>query len=115
MAEATRTEAREVTERHTAPRLSYLKPGDVVKDTTPLSVYVDRTETIPGKVTLELTEDEARFLADVLASVGGDYRHSRRKFQSAITDALGDVGIPHDGKRSRDMHGSIMFGQPNAG
>lgn len=111
MAEASRTEAREVTEKHTAESLDYLKPGDTVVEAGMFQIQVDRTETIPGKVTLELTEDEARFLADVLASVGGDYRHSRRKFQSAITDALGDVGIPHDGKRSRDMHGSIMFRQ----
>lgn len=111
MATATRTEAREVTEKHTAADVRYLKPGDVVTHTHPAYVQVDRTETNPGKVTLELSEEEAQFLADVLASVSGDRRHSRRKFQPVITDALGDVGIPHDGKRSRDMHGSIMFRQ----
>ncbi len=113
MAEATRIEAREVTENYTVTRTEYLKPGDRVTDSSPLSVQVDRIETIPGKVVLELSEEEAQFLADVLASVGGDYRHSRRKFQVEITDALrDDVGITFSSQRARDLHGNIMVRLP---
>lgn len=106
MAEATRAEAREVTESRTATDVRTLKPGDVVTGHGPYAVVVDRTETVPGKVTLELTEDEAQFLADIMSMVGGDMAKSRRRFQTEMADALAHVGITFESHK--DLRGSIV-------
>lgn len=69
MAEATRTEAREVTNNYSVSELDYLKPGDRVTDSGKFRIAVDRTETVPGKVTLELSEEEAIYLRTLLGRV----------------------------------------------
>lgn len=45
-------------------------------------------------VILELSVDEAKFIATVLDFVGGDPGSSRRRYQESISSALGEAGIP---------------------
>lgn len=55
-------------------------------------------------VVLEMDEDEAQFLRDVLARIGGT-RESRRKHQDSLTEALEKAGVY--GGQARDIKGSI--------
>lgn len=106
MAEATRTQDREVTESVSVRHVSDLQPGDTVaKRSGEFQATVDRIITTPGKVVLELTEDEAQFLADIMARIGGDMTKSRRRFQTEISNALGHVGIPFESHN--DLRGGI--------
>lgn len=106
MAKATRTEAREVTENHTAVSLDYLKPGDRVVEAGVFQIQVERTETTPGKVVLELTLDEANFLADIMGNISGSMA-SRRRHQAAISEALRAAGLRRTYKDFNDLHGVI--------
>lgn len=45
------------------------------------------------ELTLTLDGNEAQFLADLLANVGGDPEYSRRRYADVITASLRDVGI----------------------
>jgi hypothetical protein len=65
-------------------------------------------------VELVLTQDEAEFLQDVMGSIGGDPKTSRRKYQNSIINALYNVGI-NAYMRSDDKHGSIYFGMDPTG
>lgn len=52
-----------------------------------------QVQTIRTKaVTLLLSEEEAQFVADVLARVGGSPTGSRRKYQDGISRALDKAG-----------------------
>lgn len=86
MAKATRTEAQEVTDNYTVTRTENLQPGDVVTSSSHLSVQVDRTKTTPGKVTLELSDEEAVYLRTLLGRVVPTDTPSH-----GIFDALADL------------------------
>jgi hypothetical protein len=49
----------------------------------------------PPTPTIELliTEEEARFIKDVMSNIGGDSETSRRRFANSISDALGTLGF----------------------
>lgn len=55
--------------------------------------YVSKNQI--GHLSLNITEDEAVFLATVLRCVGGSRTDSPRKHQLAISDALYDYGIEY--------------------
>ena len=61
------------------------------------------------EVTLVLTDEEAQFLTDILASVGGSSKTSRRKYQDSISGALCAIGYEFTALNSpeRDTSGSI--------
>lgn len=59
----------------------------------------------PEKVILELSRDEAQFLANVLGAVGGDPDKSPRRHQRGVSGALEDLGI----YSQRTASGSIYF------
>lgn len=63
---------------------------------------------------LELEQDEARFLSELLAHIGGNTRTSRRKHQRAITAALADAGYPA-GANASDLDGYITVAEPTVG
>jgi hypothetical protein len=95
-----------------------LRVGDVVvvEETDERYPVVKRTAEIPGgpaiplKVTLELSEDEAQFLVDVLRSVGGNEGTSRRRHGREILTAFRlDAGITRSTPDAGDMRGSIYF------
>ena len=46
-----------------------------------------------GELTLTLDGNEAQFLADLLAKVGGHPEYSRRRYADAITASMQDAGI----------------------
>lgn len=94
MAEATRTNEREVTTTHSVPTVDALKAGDTVVAEGRERVGVERTETVPGKVVLELSEEEAVFLRDVFRHIGGPH-HGRRRFATLIDEALYNVGVKY--------------------
>lgn len=60
-------------------------------------------------IKLELTEDEAIVLRDILANIAG-YPDTRRALATQIAEALDAVGIEFDGDNiPHDMEGSIEF------
>ena len=80
--------------------------------------WVEKTVTkvelhkVHSGVTLELTHDEARTLAEILGSVGGDPRNTARKHASEVADALSGVWYGFTLRESRPdffISGSIMF------
>jgi len=74
-------------------------------------------ETIqrPTSATLELSIDEAEFLAAVMACVGGD-RAGIRKHAISIADTLGAVGITyHDTEANKALSGTIVTGRITRG
>jgi hypothetical protein len=64
------------------------------------------SEEVPETVELTLTADEAQFIADVLARVGGDYHESRRGHSQFIAAALSDAGVQWD-TTAEDVTGDI--------
>ena len=74
-----------------------------------MAIATKQTETVETvkSVTLELTLDEARTLAVVLARVGGDPDHSPRKHGQSVSDALESVHISSSGAPE---HGLISRG-----
>lgn len=64
-------------------------------NTTKTTVMKPVVEEVVTGVTLTLDKDEAQFLADVLAKVGGSPEYSRRRHQQPISDALASAGIKH--------------------
>jgi hypothetical protein len=62
--------------------------GKLVKVTKTIEVM----EAQPDTITLELTLDEAQFIADVFAKIGGAPT-TRRKHQESISGALYAAGI----------------------
>lgn len=52
-----------------------------------------RMERIVTRVDLSMTADEAQFLADVMARIGGSPSNTRRRFAESITKALHGAGI----------------------
>jgi len=76
------------------------KEREVVEVVEVVTKVTDRT------VRLDLTEEEAQFLSDVLHHVGGNPAKSRRLHEPAISDALAELDIfPGAG----DLRGSIYF------
>ena len=75
-------------------------------------------EEVVTSVTLTLDADEAQFLADVLAKVGGDPTYSRRRYQTPISTALRDAGVSYQYPIPDTERGTITFnddipGNPN--
>lgn len=67
-----------------------------------------RQETVVKKfVRLDLTEDEAEFLVDVLARVGGSPELSRRKHELSLKRVLNGIGVYRTALQ--DMTGGIDF------
>lgn len=64
------------------------------------------TLTKQDGVVLELTQDEAQFLMDILCCVGGSPSDSRRKYERSITDVLNEAGV-HWNRRQTDLSGVI--------
>lgn len=58
-------------------------------------------------VILELTHDEAEFLADLMACIGGSSTSSRRKYQGTISCALADAGYNFEDSRYRKRGESL--------
>lgn len=57
---------------------------------------ITRTEVVevaPAIVQLELSINEAKFIAAILAKIAGNPDHSLRRYQPSISDALERVGI----------------------
>lgn len=83
--------------------LKSLKAGDRVIDEyefTSRFPQVERTEETPSVLTtytLELSQDEAQFLADVFYRIGGHPARSRRKFAVGMDGALRKVGVKPSG------------------
>ena len=65
-----------------------------------------KTVTYDEGVILELTNDEAQMLRDVLAKVAGDYTKSRRRLAKSVSSALVELGFTYD---TDDMEGYIRF------
>ena len=66
-----------------------------------------KTKTVPDGVTLYLTDDEARTLADILGWVGGNPITTRRGYVDAILDTLKSAGYKF--RLRDDLHGRIDF------
>jgi len=65
-----------------------------------------RTETVVKNFyRLDLTEEEAQFLADVLSKVGGNVDLSRRRYERSIKGALEKADIKWN-YAARDMRGT---------
>jgi hypothetical protein len=77
---------------------------EVVTTVRPPVVEYDRKIV----VSLFLSEDEAKFLADILAKVGGASDTSRRRHQRPITAALQSVGFDWR-PEPPDIYGNISF------
>jgi hypothetical protein len=60
-------------------------------------------ETVTG-VTLDLTKNEAQFLADILCTIGGDPRKSRRKHADDIATALSGQGFHYVSRFNVENH-----------
>jgi len=59
-------------------------------------------------VQLELSQDEAQTLVDILARVGGTF-DTRRKYSTAVLNALEEVGVDFDTDLiTNDLHGEQM-------
>lgn len=54
-------------------------------------------------VTLELTANEAQFLADLTALIGGHPRRSRRRYADTINLALGKAGVHEAARDVKDL------------
>jgi hypothetical protein len=121
MAKATRTPGIPATseERTVSIRsVEELQEGDTVEYTSVFDNGADvirkiEVPAIPVQVVLELTEDEARFLVDVMRSIDRGPT-SRRRFSDGILDAL-TTFVPYpladhdDGTDAGDLDGSIYF------
>lgn len=94
MAKATRTETRTTTEDYSIGNVNGLEAGDVVSSVGPFRAIVGRTETVLGKVDLELTEEEAVYLRTLLGRIviGGTP-------STGIFSALADAGIKNGNYR----------------
>lgn len=72
------------------------------------------SKSVQTVYTLTLTEDEAKTLRDLLASVGGSSTHTRRGYAQQISNALYEAGI--EAKKidelGWDTHGHIEFLTP---
>jgi len=66
------------------------------------------TKLFIEEIVLNLTKEEAQFLYDVLQTVGGCPKHSRRKFEEGISDSLKEIGC-YDTAYPDDHTGSIKF------
>jgi hypothetical protein len=58
-------------------------------------------------ICLTLTYQEAEFLGEILAHVGGKPKHSCRKHGDGIIAALQSVGVHHGGQFKLQIAGSI--------
>jgi len=54
-------------------------------------------------VTLSLTEDEAKTLADILSCIGGSPSTTRRRFTQSIANALADAGYTYNFEEITDL------------
>jgi hypothetical protein len=86
----------------------------VAKGTRCIKLETVQTVVERPFVKLELSPEEAQFLADVLAKIGGDPVTTRRKHQLAISGALRDAGHnftwhskPRYGEPARDITGNL--------
>jgi hypothetical protein len=66
------------------------------------------TKRYVEEVVLTLIKDEAQFLYDVLQTIGGCPKRSRRRLETSISDSLKDVGC-HDTTYPDDHTGTIEF------
>lgn len=75
---------------------------------------IEVVTTVEG-VRLDITKEEAQFIADVTSKIGGSTQRSRRRHADALAAALRSAGIswtssPHyDDTRITDASGSIHF------
>jgi len=58
-------------------------------------------------VVLEMSEDEALFLADILSRIGGNPELTRRRHQESLTQALKNAGVQGGG--AQDIDGGILM------
>lgn len=74
--------------------------------------------TAPDGVTLQLTQDEAQTLTEILASIGGDPRTTARRHAQAISSAMQSAGyhwtrrpfdLPREERAKFFMQGEIFF------
>lgn len=56
---------------------------------------------------VEMTQDEAQAVRDVLGDLMGCITDSRRRFTDLVYDALGEAGIPI--RTKRDIEGTVRF------
>jgi hypothetical protein len=59
------------------------------------------------KITLELTQDEAELVLDVLLLVGGSPEFSRRQFADSVANKLFDAGFPYIEERVKTIDGTL--------
>ena len=72
-------------------------------------VYPLPVPTPPPIVTLELTYEEARFIADIIGgAVTGSSTGSRRKLGDGLYEAFQDAGIKNQDKIN-DFEGIVQF------
>lgn len=67
----------------------------------PVTTYINKDVII-----LTLSEEEARFLQDIMNTIGGDREKSRRKYEESITSALRESGVTLWGNNN-DIEGSL--------
>lgn len=58
-------------------------------------------------VVLEMSEDEALFLADIFSRIGGHPDFTRRRHQESLTQALRNAGVQGGG--AQDIDGGIRM------
>lgn len=74
-----------------------------------VSVPVTRMEEKLDGVVLELTQDEAQFVVDLLGAVGGSPTGSRRRHADAVDAALRKAGVIRAYGGPDDKRGAVYF------
>lgn len=62
-------------------------------DITPRAIHMPAVPAQPELFVLALTRDEAQFLANVMAKIGGCPQHSSRRHAASISDILREGGM----------------------
>jgi hypothetical protein len=75
-----------------------------MKATNNIRETIKSTVVYSGTFTLEMEREEAQFLADILAKIGGDPDTSRRDIADRFAKALYENGFHFD---TSDLDGSI--------
>jgi hypothetical protein len=115
MAKATRTigiPAASRVENITIKEPLLLRVGDrvVTQDYSwPVVERIVEEPAIPGKVTLELSEEEAEVIAAVLRTVGGAPDTRRGLVEKVLLALIHDAAVKYDGRRPDDLDGSLYF------
>ena len=78
------------------------------KKVTSKVVLKEVLETSPAGVLLELSNEEAQAVRDILGVVGGIANTTRRKHTDGVLTALEDAGYIYDQAR-QDIKGDVYF------